>query len=92
MDQGEEIEKERMKKRSLIITIYIVTSLLLVIGNFTKVMANPGRIEDASFEAVTNWAWDATDGDYDPGTQSTTGVTQGTYSYNKSAPKATRRI
>ena len=61
-----------MRKRSLTATIYIVLSLLLVIGNFTAVMARPGRIEDASFEGVTNWTYDNTDGDYDDGAQSNT--------------------
>ena len=70
-----------MRRRLLTATIYIVLSLLLVIGNSTAVMAAPGRIEDPSFEAVTNWIYDETDGDYTDGAQSTDGVTQGIYSY-----------
>ncbi len=77
-----------MKKLSLTVTIYIVLSLLFVIGNSTAVMASPGRIEDASFEAVTNWTYSETDADYDQGSQSTTWKTQLTYSYKLSLTNA----
>ena len=77
-----------MKKLSLTVTIYIVLSLLFVIGNFTAVLASPGRIEDASFEAVTNWTYSETDLDYIDGAQSSTWSTQGTNSYKLSAAAA----
>ena len=74
-----------MKKLSLTVTIYIVLSLLFVIGNFTAVLASPGRIEDISFEAVTNWIYSTSDGDYVAGAQSTDWISQGTYSYKFAA-------
>ena len=77
-----------MKKLSLTVTIYIVLSLLFVIGNFTAVLASPGRIEDAGFEAVTNWTYSETDLDYTDGAQSSTWATQGPNSYKLSAAAA----
>jgi len=73
-----------MKNLSLKATIYIVLSLLFVIGNFTAVLANPGRIEEPGFETVTYWAYSEDTADYD-GAQSATWKTQGANSYLLSA-------
>jgi len=70
-----------MKNLSLTATIYIVLSLLFVIGNFTVVMANPGRIEEPGFETVANWTYSETDLDFTDGVRSVAWKKQGTYSY-----------
>ncbi len=74
-----------MKKLPLIATIYIVLSLLFVIGNFTVVMAAPDRILEPSFETVAEWTYHETDADFTDGAQSQTWKTQGSNSYLLSA-------
>ena len=79
-----------MKNLSLTATIYIVLSLLFVIGNFTAVMAAPDRIWNPGFEtpgtppSIANWTYsEVDDNDFD-GAQAADPpgwVSQGTYSY-----------
>jgi hypothetical protein len=73
--------KGEMKKVTPIVTIFIVLSLLFVIGPFTAVMASPGRIEEPGFETVANWTYSETEPEFTDGIRSTAWKTQETYSY-----------
>jgi len=70
-----------MRRLSLTATIFIVLSLLYVIGNFTVVLAAPDRILEPSFETIQEWTYSETDADFIDGVRSVAWKTQGTYSY-----------
>ena len=75
-----------MKNLSLTATIYIVLSLLLVMGNFTALMSAPDTILEPSFETVNNWTFSQVDDNDYVGAQSAAWQTQGTNSYLFSVP------